>query len=140
MINEHKLTIRIVLNSDDYWVYERLKRYATRMEVIPVKDLPKGKAMAALKRYRKQFFHEDLPSTVLEQVYDKVGGRLSFLNRVAKSYDIQHACDDICRAEKTWFLNKCWILGMEMDDDVMDEQKYSVSLPYTPLSKYTDDL
>ena len=31
----------------------------------------------------------------------------------------------ICRAEKTWFLNQCWILGMEMDDDVMDQQKYA---------------
>lgn len=27
--------------------------------------------------------------------------------------------------EKTWFLNQCWILGMEMDDDVMDQQKYA---------------
>lgn len=27
--------------------------------------------------------------------------------------------------EKTWFLNKCWILGEPMDDDVMDQQKYA---------------
>ncbi|KAJ5092774.1 hypothetical protein N7456_008635 [Penicillium angulare] len=117
--------ITTILNSDDYWVYERLKRYATRMEVIPVRDLPKEKAMSALKKYRKQFYHEDLPSSILEQVYRKVGGRLSYLNRVAKSPDVMHTCDEICRAEKTWFLNKCWILGREMDDDVMDEQKYS---------------
>lgn len=31
--------------------------------------------------------------------------------------------------EKTWFLNQCWILGEEMDDDVMDQQKYAVSVP-----------
>ena len=41
-----------IFNSDDYWVYERLKRYATRMETIPVPDLPKQKAMAALAKYR----------------------------------------------------------------------------------------
>lgn len=97
------------------------------MEVIPVTDLPKDKAMSALKKYRQQFHNEELPSAVLENVYNTVGGRLSFLNRVAKSHDIMKTCEDICRAEKTWFLNKCWILGMEMDDDVMDEQKYSVS-------------
>ena len=97
------------------------------MEVVPVTDLPKDKAITALKKYRKQFCNEDLPSSILEQVYDRVGGRLSFLNRVAKSHNIMKTCDEICRAEKTWFLNKCWILGMEMDDDVMDEQKYSVS-------------
>ena len=96
------------------------------MEVIPVTDLPKDKAMSALKKYRKQFFNENLQPSILEQVYDKVGGRLSFLNRVAKSPDIMKTCEEICRAERTWFLNKCWILGKEMDDDVMDEQKFSV--------------
>lgn len=29
-------TITVVLNSDDYWVYERLKQYATRMQVLYV--------------------------------------------------------------------------------------------------------
>ncbi|KAJ5577615.1 uncharacterized protein N7459_006579 [Penicillium hispanicum] len=117
--------VTTILNSDDYWVYERLKRYATRMEVIPVTDLPKDKAMSALSKYRRQFFDENLQSSILEHVYNKVGGRLSFLNRVAKSPDIMRACEDICRAERTWLLNKCWILGKEMDDDVMDEQKFS---------------
>lgn len=96
------------------------------MEVIPVTDLPKDKAMSALKRYRQQFFNESLQPSILEQVYDQVGGRLSFLNRVAKSPDIMKTCEEICQAERTWLLNKCWILGKEMDDDVMDEQKFSV--------------
>ncbi|KNG86494.1 hypothetical protein ANOM_005135 [Aspergillus nomiae NRRL 13137] len=117
--------VTTVLNSDDYWVYERLKRYATRMEVIPVSDLPKQRAMDALRRYRKQYFGEELSNEVLEEIYNKVGGRLSFLNRVAKAKDYMKLCDGICEAEKRWFLNKCWILGPEMDDDVMDEQKYS---------------
>ncbi|KAJ9294446.1 hypothetical protein DTO271G3_7021 [Paecilomyces variotii] len=117
--------VTIVLNSDDYWVYERLKRYATRMEVIPVPDLNKTQAMAALKQYRRKYFGENLSSEILEQVYDHVGGRLSFLSRVAKADDMIKMCHTICAAEKTWFLNKCWILGEEMDDDVMDEQKYS---------------
>lgn len=129
-INIHDLTSPTVLNSDDYWVYERLKRYATRMEVIPVTDLPMDKAMNALKRYRRQFCNEELSNSVLEEVYNKIGGRLSFLNRIAKSPDVMNACNEICRAEKSWFLNKCWILGMEMDDDVMDEQKFSVSFPF----------
>lgn len=115
-----------VLNSDDYWVYERLKRYAARMEVIPVSDLPKQRAISALKGYRKRYFKEELEYETLEEVYNKVGGRLSYLNRVAKSKDFMKLCNSICEAEKSWFLNKCWILGPEMDDDVMDEQKFSV--------------
>ena len=117
--------VTLVLNSDDYWVYERLKQYATRMEVLPVLDLPKQEAIAALTKYRQTYKQEKPPLEILEQVYDRVGGRLSYLNRVARSPDMLHTCENICQAEKTWFLNKCGILGEDMDDDVMDQQKYA---------------
>lgn len=114
-----------VFNSDDYWVYERLKQYATRMNVIPILDLNKSKSIAALRNYCSRY-RSELPSlTMLEQVYDRVGGRLSYLSRVAKSHDMLATSEAICRTEKTWLLNKCWILGAEMDDDVMDQQKYA---------------
>lgn len=117
--------VTTVFNSDDYWVYERLKRYATRMETIPVVDLSRGKAVAALRKYRKDYCNEHLSDEVIGEIYDKIGGRLSYLSRVAKAQDPIHLCNTICEAEKTWFLNKCWILGEEMDDDVMDQQKYA---------------
>ena len=116
--------VTVVFNSDDYWVYERLKGLATRMEVLPVLDLPKDQAVSALQKYRRRYFKEAPSSEILEQVYDKVGGRLTFLNRVAKSANMLKECDAICTREKSWLLNQCWILGEEMDDDVMDQQKY----------------
>ncbi|KAF2455804.1 hypothetical protein BDY21DRAFT_415943 [Lineolata rhizophorae] len=115
----------VVFNSDDYWVYERLKQYSTRMEVTPVGDLPKDKALDALKRYRMRNFGEEPDGDVLEKVYESVGGRLTFLSRVAKNKDMLKVCEDINEREKTWFLNQTWILGEEMDDDVMDQQKYA---------------
>lgn len=118
--------LTMVFNSDDYWVYERLKRNATRMEIMPVLDLPKDRAISALAQYRAKYFpHIPNPPETSEKVYDLVGGRLNFLNRVAKSEDMIATCHDICRSEKTWFLNKCGILGETMDDDVMDQQKYA---------------
>lgn len=119
----------VIINSDKYWVYERLKQYATRMEVTQVRDLPKNKAVQALRNYRMKYFHEETKPEVLEEVYDKIGGRLTFLNRVAKSKDMIRMCNHICEMEKTWFLNNCGILGTEMDDDVMDQQKYAVCIP-----------
>ncbi|KAK2609599.1 hypothetical protein N8I77_003094 [Diaporthe amygdali] len=119
--------VTMVFNSDDYWVYERLKQLATRMEVLSVQDLPKAPATAALKRYRARYFQERLSDDMATQIYDKVGGRLTFLNRVAKSIDMLKTCDDIMEVEKTYFLNQCWILGMEMDDDVMDQQKWAAA-------------
>jgi hypothetical protein len=120
--------VTMVFNTDDYWVYERFKQLATRMEVLPVTDLPKAQAISALQSYRRRYFGEDVSQTLLEQVYDHVGGRLSFLNRVAKSPNMLKTCDDIKEIEKTWFLNQCWVLGSEMDDDVMDQQKWAVSI------------
>jgi hypothetical protein len=119
--------VTMVFNSDDYWVYERLKQLATRMEVLTIVDLPKTQATAALKNYRQRYFGDVPSSEILEQVYDRVGGRLNFLNRVAKQKDMLEACEKIKEVEKTWFLNQCWILGEEMDDDVMDQQKWAVS-------------
>jgi len=118
--------VTVVFNSDDYWVYERLKQLATRMEVTPVTDLPKAPAISALAKYRAKYFKEVPSHAILEEVYKRVGGRLTFLNRVAKSRDMLATCDNIIETEKRWFMNQCWILGAEMDDDVMDQQKYAV--------------
>lgn len=127
--------VTMIFNSDDYWVLERFKQLATRMEIIPVTDLSKQQALSALQRYRYRYYREVPEKTILEEVYDRVGGRLSFLHRVAKSPDMLATCDSIIETEKTWFLNQCWILGSEMDDDVMDQQKWAVSP--TPLSLFT---
>lgn len=119
--------VTFVLNSDDYWVYERLKSYATRMEVVTVRDLPKPRAIAALAGYRAKYFPEEKPPTPseLDKIYDLVGGRINFLSRVAKSRHMEEMASTILRDEKTWFLNRCGILGEEMDDDVMDQQKFA---------------
>ncbi|RMD42375.1 hypothetical protein DV735_g2750, partial [Chaetothyriales sp. CBS 134920] len=118
--------ITMVFNADDYWVYERLKRYATRMEVLQALDLPKPKAISTLLAYRQKYYpDEPVDYSILKQVYDQVGGRLNLLNRVAKSSDMLRMCKTINDAEKTWFLNKCGILGSDMDDDVMDQQKFA---------------
>ncbi|KAK3191962.1 hypothetical protein K4F52_002005 [Lecanicillium sp. MT-2017a] len=119
--------VTMVFNSDDYWVYERLKQLATRMEVLPVTDLPKQQAVDALHRYRLRYWGQPVSKVELEQVYDRVGGRLNFLNRVAKSKDMLRTCERIKEIEKKWFLNQCWILGMEMDDDVMNQQKWAAA-------------
>ncbi|KAG0124218.1 hypothetical protein HOY82DRAFT_618177 [Tuber indicum] len=119
--------VTLIFNSDDYWVYERLKQYGSRMELISVKDLSKEKAITALKNYRAKYKHEMASMDVLERVYELVGGRLAFLNKVAREEDMIAKCKEICEIEKTWLLNKCGLLGSEMDDDVMDQQKFASS-------------
>ncbi|KAF1994696.1 hypothetical protein P154DRAFT_624520 [Amniculicola lignicola CBS 123094] len=126
----------VIINSDKYWVYERLKQHATRMEITQISDLPKARAIEALRNYRMKYWMEKTPLSILEEVYDKIGGRLTYLNRVAKmksDKEMIGMCNHICNMEKTWFLNNCGILGEEMDDDVMDQQKYAVSCDFIML-------
>ncbi|PWW73428.1 hypothetical protein C7212DRAFT_285618 [Tuber magnatum] len=130
--------VTTIFNSDDYWVYERLKQYGSRMELISVGDLSKEKAITALKNYRAKYKHEMASMDVLERVYELVGGRLAFLNKVAREEDMVAKCKQICEIEKTWLLNKCGLLGSDMDDDVMDQQKFASSAMV--LVKYLVDM
>jgi hypothetical protein len=98
--------ITVMLNSDDYWVYERLKTYAARLKVMPILDLSKKAAIATIKAHRLRYFNEVPSQETLEDVYSRVGGRVSFLSRVSKEQDMMQACDYIERTEKTWFLNQ----------------------------------
>lgn len=67
------------LCKDDYWIYERLKQYATRMNVIRILDLDKQKALAALRNYRTKYRNDHPSESILKRVYDLVGGRMSYL-------------------------------------------------------------
>ncbi|KAI5804482.1 hypothetical protein EDC01DRAFT_422715 [Geopyxis carbonaria] len=126
--------VTMVFNSDDYWVYERMKQYGSRMELISVRDLSKQSALKALRNLRGKYYKEDMNDEnitktlqIFEKVYELVGGRLAFLNKVSKSRDMLDKCEEINEIERTWLLNKCWILGEGMDDDVMDQQKFASS-------------
>ena len=73
--------------------------------------------MSAIQKYRERYHCQTLSDSLAEHIYDKVGGRLAFLSRVAKSKDMLAMCDEIIENEKTWLLNQCGLLGTDMDDD-----------------------
>ncbi|KAL1795360.1 hypothetical protein ACET3X_007176 [Alternaria dauci] len=116
--------VTTVFTSDEFWTLERLTPHATNMNVISVRDVRKNVVTTALKQYRARYHNEDVPPHILDQVFAQVGGRLIFLNQVAKATDMLETCAQINRREKMWFLNNCWILGDSMDDDVEEQQKY----------------
>ncbi|KAI1640430.1 hypothetical protein F4809DRAFT_590099 [Biscogniauxia mediterranea] len=117
--------VTVVFVSDDYWTLERLMWQATRLRVTPVHDVSRSAALEALRGFRAKKFGEEIPTPILEQVYDKIGGRLSFLSRVAKSPDIIKACDAICDREKRWLLSHYWILGKDLDPGAETQQDLS---------------
>ncbi|GMM37916.1 hypothetical protein DASC09_052410 [Saccharomycopsis crataegensis] len=119
--------VTMVFNSDDYWLYERMKKLSTKLEVISITDLNREDAVKTLKSSRKRFFKEELDDKLANRVYDLVGGRPQHLSEVSKHSNMIVASHKIIDREKTWFLNQCGLIGEGMDDDVMESGKFSTS-------------
>lgn len=117
--------VTVVFGSDDYWTMERLMWQATRLRVTSVRDIPREAAIEAVQKFRLKAFDEEVPSAILEEVYAKIGGRLSFLSRVAKNPDMIQACNAIYDKELRWLLNKYWVLGKDLDPGGEDQQDLS---------------
>jgi hypothetical protein len=119
--------VTIIFNSDDYWVYERLKKLGTRLDVVTIRDLSRQESVSVLQRARRQNFKETLSLEDANHIYNLVGGRPQHLTAVAAQKDAITACHKLIDRERTWFLNQCGLLGMDMDDDVMESGKFSTS-------------
>lgn len=125
--------VTMIFNSDDYWVYEKLKRLGTRLELINVRDFNRKETINVLQFLRGKFYpaakYPDLRLTEekCHKIYDLIGGRPQHISQVARHQDVIKACHEVIDREKTWFLNQCGLLGEDMDDDVMESGKFSLS-------------
>lgn len=120
--------VNVVFTSDEFWTLEKLRPRATHMQVWHVPDISRGVVIDSLRNYRSKYFGEQVPNSLLDEVYNSVGGRLIFLSQVAESRDMLAACRGIYEREKAWLLQQCWILGKDLDEHVEEEQTYCVSL------------
>ena len=59
---------KLIYVSDDYWVYERLKQHASRMELVPVCDIPRAEAVSALFHHRLARYGVKDPPEILNKV------------------------------------------------------------------------
>lgn len=125
--------VTMVFNLDDYWIYEKLKRLGTRLELIHVRDFNRKETVNVLQFIRHKFYPPQkypdlkLDEPMCHKIYDLIGGRPQHISQVARHKNTLKACHEIIDREKTWFLNQCGLLGEEMDDDVMEFGKFSSS-------------
>ncbi|VVT50013.1 uncharacterized protein SAPINGB_P002557 [Magnusiomyces paraingens] len=119
--------LTVIFNSDDYWVYERLKKLSTKLEVITVRDMSRTQAVQTLCGTRKKLTGQVLPQQDASDIYSLIGGRPQHLAQIAAAQDMLKACHELIDRERTWYLNQCGLLGQDMDDDVMESGKFSTS-------------
>ncbi|KAF4598672.1 hypothetical protein EYR40_007028 [Pleurotus pulmonarius] len=61
---------------------------------------------------------------IFSEIVAKVGGRLGYLNKVARHKDMHEMADHLLSVEKASLLSQVGLIA-DHDDDVMDEQKWS---------------
>ncbi|KAH7927457.1 hypothetical protein BV22DRAFT_1127376 [Leucogyrophana mollusca] len=116
--------VTVVFSTDDFWPYLLMRKAASRMHVLSVRDLDGKQAHHALTHMRASR-KRPLPSPeTTESVVSLIGGRLSYLSKVARTDDMLENARDILRCEKAWLLSQVGLIP-DCDDDVMDEQKWS---------------
>ncbi|KAJ3986617.1 hypothetical protein F5890DRAFT_1502567 [Lentinula detonsa] len=116
----------MVFSTDDFWPFFVMRKVASRMHVFSISDLDTREALHACTRMRanvkKQIEHHDHDQ--IKEAVSIVGGRLSYLNKVATSVDALEMSNSLLEIEKAWLLSQIGLI-QDCDDDVMDEQKWS---------------
>ncbi|KAI9621916.1 hypothetical protein H4Q26_015351 [Puccinia striiformis f. sp. tritici PST-130] len=118
--------VTFIFCSDDHWPYALLKKNASRMSVLTVKDLTKEEAIRAMRTERKKLWGESrvADDPEIESIWNLVGGRIAHLSACMKHKDMIHAAKLIIEREKQWLLSRIGLI-VDCDDDVMDEQKWA---------------
>ncbi|CAG8487214.1 5635_t:CDS:2 [Dentiscutata heterogama] len=111
--------VTMIFNTDDYLTHERMKRDASRMEVIRVRELQKEEAVDLLKAKRKNESEE-----YLREIVDRIGGRLSYIDKLAREPDISATVESLIDEERTWIINQIGLIP-DFEESAFDDQKYA---------------
>lgn len=116
----------MIFNSDDFHVYRHMKKNASRMHVLSIRDLTPSETHTFLKGTHARAYPDAPPLTPADsmKVWDTIGGRMSYLGKVAKHEDVLKAAQDMVEQETEWLHHRLGLIP-DHDDDVMDEQKVS---------------
>ncbi|GAA6013350.1 hypothetical protein JCM11491_006363 [Sporobolomyces phaffii] len=115
-----------VFISDNFHTYRHLRRSATRMHTLSIRDLTPHETHTFLSGTHERLYPSAPPVTREQslRIWDMIGGRLSFLSKIAKSHDLDESARDLVCEYKEWLHSRVGLIP-DCDDDVMDEQKVS---------------
>lgn len=106
----------MVFLTDNYWVFDRLRRNATRMHVLSVRDLTPHETFDYLSGTHARHFPDEPPISKAQslRIWDLIGGRLSYLSKAVKRRDVEGAARDLVAEETEWLHSH---LGLIPDHD-----------------------
>ena len=100
------------------------RQHLTTTQVVSVYDLSRKDSLTAVMRMRMNAQRPRASPETFEEVVGLVGGRLTYMGKVAKAADMIKHAKHLLNVEKAWLLSQIGLIP-DCDDDVMDEQKWS---------------
>ncbi|EKM53414.1 uncharacterized protein PHACADRAFT_125129 [Phanerochaete carnosa HHB-10118-sp] len=116
--------LTVVFSSDDFWPFYLMRKTGSRMQIVSVRDLNHRQALQAAMKMRKACNRPDEPEEIYKEVVNYAGGRLAYLNKIARQPDMLRYAGELLGIEKAWLQSQIGLIP-DHDDDVMDEQKWS---------------
>ncbi|BGP12438.1 hypothetical protein JCM10213_006996 [Rhodosporidiobolus nylandii] len=118
--------LTMIFLTDNFHVYQHLKKSATRMHTLSIRDLTPSETHTYLSGTHARYFPGAAPVSRVDslKIWDLIGGRLSYLSKVVGREDMQEAAQEMVDEEKEWLHSRLGLIP-DHDDDVMDEQKVS---------------
>ncbi|CAG8503984.1 11781_t:CDS:2 [Diversispora eburnea] len=116
--------VNVVFNTDDYTVYERMKRDASRMDVIRIGELADQEALQLLQEKRRRRYGPESEEKLKQILKDRVGGRLSYINRLGRERDLDKTVETLEAEEKHWLTNRIGLIP-DFEETAFDDQKYA---------------
>ncbi|KAI3619795.1 hypothetical protein WG66_002655 [Moniliophthora roreri] len=121
--------VSIMFTMDNFWPFYVMHKPASRMHVVSIFDFAADVAVRAVTAMRLEMKHimED-PSEITGAV-SIVGGRLSYLNKIAGSRNVKEMADHLLKVEKAWLLSQIgFIVDCDSNDNAIDEVELALFL------------
>ncbi|KIJ15513.1 hypothetical protein PAXINDRAFT_168994 [Paxillus involutus ATCC 200175] len=116
--------VTVVFSSDDFWPFLLMRKAASRMHVLSIRDLSYTTGRRALTHMRISRKKHQPDEDDVEKAVSTVGGRVAYLGKVSRADDVVKGAKELLQWEKAWLLSQIGLIP-DCDDDVMDEQKWS---------------
>ncbi|UZJ51834.1 hypothetical protein CBS101457_001154 [Exobasidium rhododendri] len=122
-------TATFVITSNDYWVFDVLRKNSNRMDTLTFTDLNRCQAIETLRRCREFYFGLDVAAQeekegILEAAYEVLGGRVGLINSAARRRRLLNAVNQMVEDDMQWILSKTGLIE-DHDDDVSRSEKWS---------------
>ncbi|KAK7033861.1 hypothetical protein R3P38DRAFT_3264531 [Favolaschia claudopus] len=130
--------VTCVFMTDDFWPFSFLRKTASRMQasfssklysiihraivqVLSIYDLDGQEALHATTRVATDIRRQKVSPSTIQGVVDIIGGRLSYINKVARAKDMLEMANELLSMEKAWLGSQIGLIP-DLDDDTMDEE------------------